>query len=75
MTLFSLLHRRVTAMLDTMLPYDCSDSKTDAADFTERPEEARQGARVRITSQQDYDAQRYNGHHQCIVYQPGQRVG
>lgn len=75
MTPFSLLHgREVTTMLDAMLPHDSSDSETDAADFTARAEEARQLARVRITSQQDRDARRYNQHHRCVVYQPGQRV-
>lgn len=74
MTPFALIHGRdVTTMLDAMLPHDC-DSETDAADFTERAEEARQLARVRITSQQALDAQRYNLRHRFVTFKPGERV-
>lgn len=75
MTPFALVHgREVTTMLDAMLPHDCNGSDADAADFTERAEEARQLARVRITSQQERDARRYNLRHQFAAYTPGERV-
>lgn len=75
MTPFALVHgREVTTMLDAMLPHDCNGSDGDAADFTERAEEARQLARVRITSQQERDARRYNLRHQFAAYTPGERV-
>lgn len=61
-------------MLDAMLLHDCNDTDTDAETFTQRAEEARQLARVRISRQQSYDAQRYNLRHRYVSYQPGEKV-
>lgn len=64
MTPFSLVHEReVRTMLDAMLPHERDDEDADADAFTQRAEEARQLARVRICQQQDYDAGRYNARH------------
>lgn len=57
-----------------MLPHDYSDTEDDAADFTERAEEARQLGRVRIASQQERGTRRYNLRHRFVVYQAGKRV-
>lgn len=49
MTPFGLISgREVNAMLNSMLFHDSNDSETDATDFIERVEEARQLARVRV---------------------------
>lgn len=61
MTPFSLVHgREVRTMLDAMLPHEWDATDTGADVFTERAEEARQLARLRIHQRQDYDAGRYN---------------
>lgn len=55
-----LIYRRdVSAFLDTMLPHT-RDDPDGAAEFTQRTDEARQLARVRIRNQQRYDASRCN---------------
>uniref|UniRef100_A0A6G5ABD6 Putative polyprotein n=1 Tax=Rhipicephalus microplus TaxID=6941 RepID=A0A6G5ABD6_RHIMP len=75
MTPFSLVHgREVRTMLDAMLPHEGDDIVPDADTFTERAEEARQLARLRISQQQDYDAGRYNAHRRTVVYQTGDKV-
>lgn len=75
MTPFSLVHgREVRTMLDAMLPHECDDSATDADIFTQRAEEARQLARLRIHQQQDYDAGRYNAHRRVVTFETGDRV-
>lgn len=75
MTPFSLVHgREVRTMLDAMLPHECDDNETSADAFTQRAEEARQLARLRIYQQQEYDAGRYNQRHTPVTYETGDRV-
>lgn len=75
MTPFRLVHgREVRTMLDAMLPHEPDEIGTDADEFTQRAEEARQLARVRIHQQQDYDARRYNLRHRLVSYEVGDKV-
>ena len=67
--------REVQTMLDAMLP--CQDADlltTDAEEFAERPEEARQLARLHIGQQKQADARRYNIRHRDLSYNPGDQV-
>ena len=75
-TPFRLLHgREVTTMLDVMLLPDAFATTTEnAAQYAQRAEEARQLARMRIRSQQHYDAHRYNLRHREVAYHPGEKV-
>lgn len=75
MSPFRLLYgREVTTMLDAMLPHERDIDDTDADYITQRAEEARQLARIRIRRQQEYDSSRYNRRHRLVVYEPGERV-
>ena len=75
-TPFQLVHgRKVTTMLDAMLPHDPSDDSTDDAQLvSQRAEEVRQLARLRIQAQQRVDAGRYNLRRRDVEFQPGDRV-
>lgn len=75
MTPFSLVYgREVTTLLDAMLPHECGDHETGAEEFTQRAEEARQLARLRIQAQQNYDARHYNLRHRPVTYNVGDQV-
>lgn len=74
-TPFSLVYgREVTTLLDAMLPHECGDHETGAEEFTQRAEEARQLARLRIQAQQNYDARHYNLRHRPVTYNVGDQV-
>lgn len=53
---------------------DLTDIDMGAQVFTQRAEEARQLARVCISRQQNYNAQRYNRRHRYVTYQPSEKV-
>ncbi|KAM7303262.1 DDE-type integrase/transposase/recombinase [Ixodes scapularis] len=61
-TPFQLVHgRKVTTILDAMLPHEPAvDASDDAQVVTQRAEEVRQLARLRIKAQQRVDTGRYN---------------
>lgn len=73
---FYLAHgRHVNTMLDAMLPHLPSDhTHEDAEVVSQRAEEARQLARIRIQNQQSVDANRYNLRRREIHFTPGDRV-
>lgn len=77
-TPFRLLYgREVQTMLDSMLPcQDADEFATDAGEFAERAEEARQLARLHIGQQQQQqaDARRYNIRHREVSCNPGDQV-
>lgn len=75
-TPFELVYgRQVTTTLDAMLPVDNSDTTDENIEnLTERAEEARQLARIRIRTQQGIDARRYNMGRRNVEYQPGDLV-
>ncbi|KAM7308039.1 DDE-type integrase/transposase/recombinase [Ixodes scapularis] len=70
-TPFQLVHgRKVTTMLDAMLPHDPTDDGTDDAQLVTQRAEVRQLARLRIKDQQRVDA----GRTLAVEFQPGVRV-
>ncbi|KAM7303519.1 DDE-type integrase/transposase/recombinase [Ixodes scapularis] len=75
-TPFQLVHgRKVTTMLDAMLPHEPAvDGSDDAQVVAQRAEEVRQLARLRIQAQQRVDAGRYNLRRRDVHFQPGDRV-
>ncbi|KAM7288282.1 Transposon Ty3-I Gag-Pol polyprotein [Ixodes scapularis] len=75
-TPFQLVHgRKVTTMLDAMLPHEPSDNESDDAQaVAQRAEEVRQLARLMIQDQQRVDAGRYNLRRRDVHFQPGDRV-
>ncbi|KAM7303021.1 DDE-type integrase/transposase/recombinase [Ixodes scapularis] len=75
-TPFQLVHgRKVTTMLDAMLPHEPSDNESDDAQaVAQRAEEVRQLARLLIQDQQRVDAGRYNLRRRDVHFQPGDRV-
>lgn len=74
-TPFRLLHgRNASTMLDAMLPHEPSEEESDALDFTQRAEEARQLAKLRIGRQQRVDARRYNLRRRDEHFNPGDLV-
>ncbi|KAM7298103.1 Transposon Ty3-I Gag-Pol polyprotein [Ixodes scapularis] len=75
-TPFQLVHgRKVTTMLDAMLPHEPSDNQSDDAQVVaQRAEEVRQLARLMIQDQQRVDAGRYNLRRRDVHFQPGDRV-
>ncbi|KAM7284556.1 hypothetical protein ISCGN_001650 [Ixodes scapularis] len=75
-TPFQLVHgRKVTTMLDAMLPHEPSDNESDDAQVVaQRAEEVRQLARLLIQDQQRVDAGRYNLRRRDVHFQPGDRV-
>ncbi|KAM7297650.1 uncharacterized protein ISCGN_022801 [Ixodes scapularis] len=75
-TPFQLVHgRKVTTMLDAMLPHEPADDGSDDAQVVaQRAEEVRQLARLRIQAQQRVDTGRYNLRRRDVHFQPGDRV-
>ncbi|KAM7290794.1 DDE-type integrase/transposase/recombinase [Ixodes scapularis] len=75
-TPFQLVHgRKVTTMLDVMLPHEPAvDGSDDAQVVVQRAEEVRQLARHRIQAQQRVDTGRYNLRRRDVHFQPGDRV-
>ncbi|KAM7298845.1 DDE-type integrase/transposase/recombinase [Ixodes scapularis] len=75
-TPFELVHRRkVTTMLDAMLPHEpVDDGCDDAHAVSQRGEEVCQLARLRIHDQQHVDARRYNLRRRAVHFQPGDRM-
>ncbi|KAM7310060.1 DDE-type integrase/transposase/recombinase [Ixodes scapularis] len=75
-TPFQLVHeRKVTTMLDAMLPHEPAlDASDDAQVVAQRAEEVRQLARLRIKAQQRVDTGRYNLRRRDVHFQPGDRV-
>ncbi|KAM7313608.1 Transposon Ty3-I Gag-Pol polyprotein [Ixodes scapularis] len=75
-TPFQLVHgRKVTTMLDAMLPHEPAvDGSDDAQVVAQRAEEVRQLARLRIQAQQRIDTGRYNLRRRDVHFQPGDRV-
>ncbi|KAM7303540.1 DDE-type integrase/transposase/recombinase [Ixodes scapularis] len=75
-TPFQLVHgRKVTTMLDAMLPHEPAvDGSDDAQVVAQRAEEVRQLARLRIQAQQRVDTGRYNLRRRDVHFQPGDRV-
>ncbi|XP_064458652.1 uncharacterized protein LOC135368967 [Ornithodoros turicata] len=74
-TPFHLAHGHdASTMLDAMLPHEPSDEENDALDFTQRAEEARQLARLRIGQQQRIDERRYNLRRRDVRFSPGDLV-
>ncbi|KAM7307593.1 DDE-type integrase/transposase/recombinase [Ixodes scapularis] len=75
-TPFQLVHgRKVTTMLDAMLPHEPAlDGSDDAQVVAQRAEEVRQLARHRIQAQQRVDTGRYNLRRRDVHFQPGDRV-
>lgn len=73
---FQLVHgRQVTTMLDAMLPLlPHDDIHEDAQLASQRAEEARQLARIRIKTQQSADAARYNLRRRDAQFNPGDKV-
>ena len=57
-----------------MLPHKNDGNQMDAEEYTQRAEEARQLARLRIAEQQDYDARHYNLRHRPVTYNVGDKV-
>lgn len=76
MSPFQLVHgRKVTTMLDAMLPHHPDETTdVDAQLVCQRAEEARQLARTRIHDQQRTDARRYNLRRRDIQFNPGDKV-
>ncbi|WP_316399454.1 DDE-type integrase/transposase/recombinase [Bradyrhizobium sp. 33ap4] len=67
--------REPTTMLDAMLPHQPDpEIDLDAIRISERAEEARQLARVRIQQQQSRDAHRYNLRRREVRFAPGDLV-
>ncbi|KAM7301553.1 DDE-type integrase/transposase/recombinase [Ixodes scapularis] len=67
--------RKVTTMLDTMLPHEPVDDECDDVHaVSQRAEEARQPARLRIIDQRRVDARRYNLRRRAVHFQTGDRV-
>ncbi|KAM7306819.1 uncharacterized protein ISCGN_010478 [Ixodes scapularis] len=75
-TPFQLVHgRKVTTMLDAMLPHEPADNESDDAQVVaQRAEEVCQLARLLIQDQQRVDAGRYNLRRRDVHFQPGERV-
>lgn len=72
---FHLAHDHGTsAMPDMMLPHKPNDEESDAMDFTQRAEEARQLARLQIGRRQHLNARRYNLCQQGVYFRPGEVV-
>ena len=73
---FQLVHgRAVTTMLDARLHHvPTDDGNDDAQLISQRAEEARQLARIKIQNQQRVDARRYNLRRRDVHFQPGDRV-
>lgn len=73
---FHLVHgRQATTMLDAMLPLlPDDDAHEDARLVSQRAEEARQLARIRISTQQSVDAARYNLRRRDVHFSPGDKV-
>lgn len=75
MTPFRVLYGRdVATMLDAMLPHVENDDDCCAQQITQRAEEARQLARVRIRDQQHRDASHYNLRRRHTEFQQGDEV-
>ncbi|XP_064479143.1 uncharacterized protein LOC135392357 [Ornithodoros turicata] len=74
-TPFHIVHGRDAAtMLDAKLPHEPSEEESDALDFTQRAEEARQLAGLRIGQQQREDTRRYNLRRRNTQFSPGDLV-
>ncbi|KAM7296834.1 DDE-type integrase/transposase/recombinase [Ixodes scapularis] len=74
-TPFQLVHsRKVTTMLDAMLPQDPTDAGTYDAQLVTQRAEVRQLARLRIKDQQRVDAGRYDLRRRDVEFQAGDRV-
>lgn len=75
-TTFRLLYgREVQTILDAMLPYqDAEHLTTDAEEFVQRADEARQLARLHIGQQQHADTRRCSIRHRQVCYSPGDKV-
>ncbi|KAG0421079.1 hypothetical protein HPB47_003021 [Ixodes persulcatus] len=71
-TPFQLVHsRKVTTMLDAMLPHEPADDWSDHAKVAQRVEEVCQLAQLRIQDQQRVNAGRYNLRRRNVHFQPG----
>lgn len=73
---FHLVHdRQVTTMLEAMLPLlPNDDGHKDARLVSQRAEEARKLARIRISTQQSMEAAHYNLRRRDVHFSPGDKV-